>query len=59
MKIRVWVKVLLVIWMLLMPTIYFLLVASPERGGAMAKMPEIVGEINKVLLPLFKRDTGS
>ena len=59
MKIKVWVKMLLVIWMLLMPTTYFLLAASPERGGIMSRMPAVVGEINKVLLPMFKRDTGS
>ena len=59
MKMKVWVKMLLVIWMLLMPTIYFLLAASPERGGVMSRMPAVIGEINKVLLPMFKRHTGS
>lgn len=59
MKINAWIKMLLVMWMLLMPTIYFLLAASPEREGMMSKMPAIVGEINKMLLPMFKRDTGS
>jgi|TARA_B110000908_G_C10264649_1_gene462491 hypothetical protein len=59
MKINAWIKILLVVWMLLMPTMYFLLAASPERGGMMSKMPAVVGEINKVLLPMFKRNTGS
>lgn len=59
MKINAWIKMLLVMWMLLMPTMYFLLAASPEREGMMSKMPAIVGEINKMLLPMFKRDTGS
>ena len=59
MKINAWIKTLLVVWMLLMPTMYFLLAASPERGGVMSKMPAVVGEINKVLLPMFKRDFGS
>ena len=44
--------------MLLMPIIYFLLAASPERGGIVSRMPALVGEINKVLLPMFKRDAG-
>ncbi len=59
MKINAWIKIPLVVWMLLMPTMYFLLAASPEREGVMSKMPAVVGEINKVLLPMFKRDTGS
>ena len=59
MKINGLTKILLVVWMLLTPTMYFLLAASPERGGMMSKMPAVVGEINKVLLPMFKRDTGS
>jgi len=59
MKINAWIKILLVVWMLLMPTMYFLLAASPERGGMMSNMPAVVGEINKVLLPMFKRNTGS
>ena len=59
MRVRIWVKLLLVIWMLLMPTTYFLLAASPERGGVMSKMPRVVGELNRALLPMFKRDTGS
>ena len=59
MKINAWIKILLVVWMLLMPTMYFLLAASPERGGMMSKMPVVVGEINKVLLLMFKRNTGS
>ena len=59
MKINAWIKIPLVVWMLLMPTMYFLLAASPEREGVMSKMPAVVGEINKVLLPMFKRNTGS
>jgi len=59
MKIKLWAKILLVIWMWLMPTTYFLLAASPERGGIMSRMPAVVGNINSVLLPLFQRDTGS
>lgn len=59
MNMKLWVKVLLVIWMLLMPTIFFLVAASPEREGLMSRMPALVGEINKVLLPLFKRAYSS
>jgi hypothetical protein len=59
MKMKIGIKALLVIWMLLMPTIYFLVAMSPERGGVMSKMPALVGELNKVLLPMFKRDYAS
>ena len=40
----------------MIPTTYFFVVASPEQGGMMARMPVFVGQINKALLPMFKRD---
>jgi len=53
-----WRKAFLIIWMLLIPTIYFITVASPEKTGILENMPEFVRQINKFVQPLIKRDAS-
>jgi hypothetical protein len=48
-------KLLLVVWMLAQPALYFLLSATPDRGGVFTKLPQFVYRAQDVLLPLFTR----
>lgn len=55
MNIDRWIKSGLVLWMLAHPVLYFLLVASPERGGIISMLPEIAFRLHELLIPFFMR----
>jgi len=48
-------KAALVIWMLANPTLYFLLAASPERGGLFGMLPLFVQQLHDWLIGFFTR----
>jgi hypothetical protein len=51
-------RLLLVIWILSQPAVYFLLAATPDRGGVFARLPQFVYRLQDVLVPLFTRSAA-
>lgn len=48
-------KIYLCIWILLQPIIFFLIIASPERGGIFLLLPDVVVNLHDILIPFVTR----